>query len=108
MIDAALADGEEDVAELLKRLLVEEPQQVPIGTDPVTSVVAQLVRHATRRVLTEREVAVRSGELAARDVVDEISVAKELLDHLEGPRAPRPSASSSSGSSPRRRARVPR
>jgi DNA primase len=85
VIDGALADGEEDVAELLKRLLVEEPQQVPSGTDPVTSVVAQLVRHATRRVLTEREVAVRSGELAARDVVDEISLAKELLGDLEGP-----------------------
>jgi DNA primase len=85
VIDAALAEGEEDVAELLSRLIVEEPQQVPIGTDPVTSVVAQLVRHATSRVLTEREAAVRSGELAARDVIDEISVAKELLSHLEGP-----------------------
>ncbi|HEV3328100.1 MAG TPA: DNA primase [Acidimicrobiales bacterium] len=85
VIDAVQAEGEDDVAALLNRLLVEEPQQVPSGTDAVTSVVAQLVRHATRRVLTERETAVRSGELAARDVVDEISVAKELLSHLEGP-----------------------
>ena len=85
LIDAASAQGEDDVAELLKRLLVEEPQRVPSGTDPVTSVVAQLVRHATRRVLREREAAVRSGELSARDVVDEISVAKELLGNLEGP-----------------------
>jgi DNA primase len=85
VIDAVQADGEDDVAALLNRLLVEEPQQVPSGTDAVTSVVAQLVRHATRRVLTERETAVRSGELSARDVVDEISVAKELLSHLEGP-----------------------
>jgi hypothetical protein len=36
-------------------------------------------------VLRERETAVRPGELAARDVVDEITVAKELLDRLEGP-----------------------
>jgi len=30
-------------------------------------------------------VAVRAGDLAARDVVEEITVAKELVDRLEGP-----------------------
>ena len=84
-IDDARASGEEDVADLLSRLLVEEPQQQGEGADPVTSVVAQLVRHATRRVLTARESAVRSGDLEARDVIDEISVAKELVARLEGP-----------------------
>jgi hypothetical protein len=51
----------------------------------VAAVVAQLVRHATRRVLDQRQAAVRSGALEARDVVDEISLAKEWLDRLEGP-----------------------
>jgi DNA primase len=83
-IDEARAVGEDDVADLLSRLLVEEPQQPPDGTDPIASVVAQLVRHATRRVLSARESAVRSGDLEARDVVDEISVAKELVARLEG------------------------
>jgi DNA primase len=84
-IDEARAAGEDDVADLLSRLLVEEPQQPADGADPVASVVAQLVRHATRRVLSSRESAVRSGELEAREVVDEISVAKELVGRLEGP-----------------------
>jgi DNA primase len=84
-IDQAHATGEDDVADLLRRLLVEEPQQGEGGGDPVSSVLAQLVRHATRRVLTEREASVRSGALEAQDVVEEISVAKELVDQLEGP-----------------------
>jgi len=84
-IDAAHASDEEDVAELLSRLLVEEPRQPAEGADPIASAVAQLVRHATRRVLGERESAVHAGTLEARDVIDEISVAKELILRLEGP-----------------------
>ena len=85
LLDHLDAGDEHDVADLLRRLLVEEPRQSPSGMDPVGAVVAQLVRHATTRVLSERESAVRSGELAVRDVADEISVAKELVDRLEGP-----------------------
>ena len=85
VIDALEATGDRDAADLVRRLLVEEPAVPPPGTDAVAAVVAQLVRHATRRVLREREVAVRAGDLAARDVVEEITVAKELVDRLEGP-----------------------
>ena len=84
-IDAAVAEGDDEVADLLGRLLVEEPHEPTGGTDLVAAVVAQLVRHATRRVLDQRQAAVRSGALEARDVVDEISLAKEWLDRLEGP-----------------------
>jgi DNA primase len=84
-IDGAEARGDDDVAELLRRLVVEEPFEPPDGADPVTAVVAQLVRAATRRVLDELQSSVRRGDLAPRDVVDEISVAKELVDKLEGP-----------------------
>jgi DNA primase len=85
LLDELRAAGEDDVADLLAGLLVEEPPPLPPGSDPVTAVVAQLVRAATRRVLAEREAAVRSGELSAKDVVDEITLAKELVDRLEGP-----------------------
>ena len=84
-IDAAEADEDGEVADLLLRLLVEEPHEPSEGTDLVAAVVAQLVRHSTRRVLAERQAAVRSGALEARDVVEEISLAKELVDRLEGP-----------------------
>jgi DNA primase len=84
-IDAAEAQDDHDVTDLLRRLLVEEPHEPTGGTDLVSAVVAQLVRHATRRVLAQREAAVRSGALEARDVVAEISAAKELVDRLEGP-----------------------
>ncbi len=83
-IDEAEARGEVDVADLLRRLLVEEPYHPPAGIDEVASVVAQLIRHATQRVLVERQAAVRSGELQARDVIQEISVAKQLVARLEG------------------------
>jgi DNA primase len=85
VLDDAHGRGEDDVADLLRRLLVEEPWQPTDGSDAVGSVVAQLVRHATRRVLAEREAAVRSGELDARDVIDEIALAKDLVSRLEGP-----------------------
>jgi hypothetical protein len=84
-IDAAEADEDHEAADLLRRLLVEEPHEPTGGTDLVTAVVAQLVRHATRTVLEQRQAAVRSGTLEARDVVEEITLAKELVDRLEGP-----------------------
>jgi DNA primase len=84
-IDSAEAAGEDDVAVLLRRLAVEEPYVPPDGIDPVSAVLAQLVRAATRRVLDELQTSVRRGDLEPRDVVDEISVAKELVDKLEGP-----------------------
>lgn len=84
-IDAAEVLEDDEVADLLRRLLVEEPHEPSGGTDLVAAVVAQLVRHATKRVLAERQAAVRSGALEARDVIDEISLAKELVDRLEGP-----------------------
>ena len=87
-IDLAESQGEEDVAVLIRRLAVEEPVEPSDGSDPVTAVIAQLVRQATRRVLDERQAAVRRGDLEARDVVDEISVAKELVAKLDGPDAP--------------------
>jgi DNA primase len=83
-IDQARARGEDDVVDLLCRLLVEEPQRPPTG-DPVTPVVAQLIRHATRRVLDDRQRAIREGSVHVRDVNEEISAAKELVERLEGP-----------------------
>jgi DNA primase len=83
-IELARANGDDEVVDLLFRLLAEEPYEPPEG-DPVSSVVAQLVRHATRRVLNERQHALRDGSLEVRAVSDEISVVKELLDRLEGP-----------------------
>jgi len=84
-IDAAEAEEDGEVADLLRRLLVEEPHEPTEGTDLVSAVVAQLVRPAVRRVMGERHEALRSGTLDAREVNDEISAVKELLDQLEGP-----------------------
>jgi DNA primase len=83
-IDRAAADGDGDLVDLLRRLLAEEPFEPPDG-DPVSSVVAQLVRHATRRVLEERQLGLRDGSLEVQAVSTEITVVKDLLDRLEGP-----------------------
>ena len=51
-----------DVADLLRRVAVEEPvipEDTPI--DPVDAVVAQLVRVATRRALSDLDVQTRTG-----------------------------------------------
>jgi DNA primase len=83
-IDAARARGDDEVVDLLCRLLVEEPQRPPTG-DPATPVIAQLIRHATRRVLDERQRAIRDGSVRVSDVNEEIGAAKELVERLEGP-----------------------
>jgi len=86
-IDDAAARGEDDVADLLRRLAVEEPVEAVDGADLVGAVVAQLLRISTRRVLDDRQAAVRRGDLEAREVVDEIAVAKELVAKLDGSEA---------------------
>jgi DNA primase len=84
-IEAAEAEGDDQVVDLFRRLMVEEPHEPTGGTDLVSAVVAQLVRHAARTVLAARQEALRSGTLDAREVNDEISAVKESLDRLEGP-----------------------
>ncbi len=86
-IDAADERGEDDVVDLLRRLAVEEPVEPTDGGDLVTAVVAQLIRQATRAVLAQRQDAIRAGTVEVKDVFEEIALAKQLVDSLEGPDA---------------------
>jgi len=86
-VDEAEERGDDDVADLLRRLAVEEPVEAVDGADLVGAVVAQLLRLQTRRLLDERQASVRRGDLEPREVVDEIAVAKELVAKLDGPGA---------------------
>ncbi|HVX20164.1 MAG TPA: DNA primase [Acidimicrobiales bacterium] len=91
---AALADADSlqqavdradpEVADLLRRLSVEEPVASPNPlADPVDSVVTQLVREATRRALRDLQTAVRtsSGDLGA--MATETATVRRWLEDLD-------------------------
>lgn len=89
----AVLRADADVADLLRRLSVEEPPEPDDPqVDPAESVVAQLVRSAAKRKLSEHRAAVRSagGELSA--LAAETAQARSCLDALADPARSREAA----------------
>ena len=86
----AVDEAPPDVADLLRRVTVEEPVMLsnPL-VDPVDAVVAQLVRGATRRALGDLQAAARtsSGDLGA--VAAETAAVRRWLEELDDPASDR-------------------
>jgi len=92
----ALADAEDlhdaidgappDVADLLRRVAVEEPI-IPEETlvDPVDAVVAQLVREATRRALSDLQVQARTAPDGLDGIHAEATRVRLWLEELDDP-----------------------
>jgi hypothetical protein len=92
----ALADAENlhdaidgappDVADLLRRVAVEEPI-IPEETlvDPVDAVVAQLVREATRRALSDLQVQARTAPDGLDGIHAEATRVRLWLEELDDP-----------------------
>ncbi len=89
-VRAAVDGADDDVADLLRRLSVEEPS-VPDDpqVDPADPVIAQLVREATRRALAGRQAAARSGQVDLADVAAETAAVRRWVEDLETPVAGR-------------------
>jgi DNA primase len=93
---AALADADSlheavevappDIADLLRRIAVEEPLLVedPL-VDPIDSVVAQLVRGAARRALAELQMSARSAGGDFEAIAVETAAVRSWLDDLDDP-----------------------
>jgi DNA primase len=75
-----------DVAQLLRRVAVEEPVTVsdPL-VDPVDAVVAQLVRRAARAVLDELQAAARTSPVDLGELATETATVRRWLGDLEDP-----------------------
>ncbi len=79
-----------DVADLLRRLSVEEP--ISVGTplaDPVDAVVSQLVRAAVRRTLADLQADVRAGTGDLSALARDTAEVQRLVLHLDDPVAGR-------------------
>jgi len=89
-LQQAVDRADPEVAELLRRLAVEEPlvADMPLA-DPVDSVVTQLVREATRRALADLQSALRtsSGDPGAT-AIQAVTV-RRWLEELDDPVAGR-------------------
>ncbi|HXR54223.1 MAG TPA: DNA primase [Acidimicrobiales bacterium] len=73
-----------DVADLLRRVAVEEPV-IPddVAVDPVDDVVAQLVRVATRRALSDLQVQARTAPEGLEETAAEAVRVRLLLEELD-------------------------
>ena len=82
----AVEEAPPDVADLLRRVTVEEPVLVdnPI-TDPVDAVVAQLVRAATRQAMVQAQAAVRTSNGDLGSAAAQTAVVRHWLDELDDP-----------------------
>ena len=77
-------EADEEVAELLRRLTVEEPADPDDPrADPADSIVAQLVREATRRALAGREAAARAGEADLVGIALETATVRRWIEDLD-------------------------
>ncbi|HXQ18961.1 MAG TPA: DNA primase [Acidimicrobiales bacterium] len=78
----AIDDAPPDVAELLRRVAVEEPVVVEGGiTDPVDALVTNLTRIAATRAVHDLDIAARAGEISAADAqVKRVKLWIEALD----------------------------
>ncbi len=95
-VPEAVETASPEVANLLRRVIVEEPLTGdPELGDPVDSVVAVLLHAATRRALTEIEVESRAGGDASRDAetrqvrhwlaqLDDLGAGRDAADRLVG------------------------
>jgi hypothetical protein len=85
-LQQAVDSADPEAAELLRRLVVEEPliSENPLA-DPVESVITQLVREAARRALVGLQAAVRtsSGNLGA--MATETVMVRRWLEELDDP-----------------------
>lgn len=82
----AVERADDDVADLLRRVSVEEPPEPDDPrTDPADPVVAQLVREAAKRALTERQVAARSGDGDIALLASETVAVRRWMDELDVP-----------------------
>ncbi len=82
----AVEEAPPDVADLLRRVTVEEPVLVdnPI-TDPVDAVVAQLVRAAARQAMVQAQAAVRTSNGDLGSAAAQTAVVRHWLDELDDP-----------------------
>jgi DNA primase len=82
-----------DVADLLRRLAVEEPMAGDDAlADPVDAVVSQLIRSASRRGLAELGASVRSQGGDLGDVAAETARVRHWLEELDSPESGRAAA----------------
>jgi DNA primase len=83
-VHEAVETASREVANLLRRVTVEEPMAGdPELGDPVDSVVTVLLRGATRRAMTEMEAASRSGGDAWQSHAVETAQVRRWLDQLD-------------------------
>jgi DNA primase len=89
----AVEEAPPDVADLLRRVTVEEPVLVenPL-TDPVDAVVAQLVRAAARQALMQAQVAVRTSNGDLGSTASQTAVVRHWLEELDDPQSGREAA----------------
>ncbi|HUA95522.1 MAG TPA: DNA primase, partial [Acidimicrobiales bacterium] len=82
----AVESAPPDVAQLLRRVAVEEPVTVsdPL-VDPVDAVVAQLVRRAARAALDELQAAARTSPIDLGELATETATVRRWLGDLEDP-----------------------
>lgn len=82
----AIDRAEPDVADLLRRLVVEEPV-VPDDprTDPSAPVLAQLAREASRRALDERQADARAGRRDVTELAQETAAVRRWVERLDDP-----------------------
>lgn len=82
----AVASAAPDVADLLRRLSVEEPAEPDDPqVDPADSVVAQLIRQAVRRALDGRQMAARAGQADFGKLAAETAAIRLRLQELDDP-----------------------
>jgi len=86
----AIEESPGDVADLLRRLAVEEPvtDEDTIG-DPFDAVVYQLVRVATHHAMGELQVATRASGTGLAEATAEVAQVRHWLDELDDPDASR-------------------
>ena len=85
-LTAAVAGADDDVAELLRRLIVEEPLAPDDPhSDPADPVVAQLVREAANRALRSLDAEVRREPDRLAEVSAESATLKKWLQELNEP-----------------------
>ncbi len=89
-LQQAVDRADPEVAELLRRLAVEEPlvADVPLA-DPVDSVVSQLVREAARRALTNLQSALRTSSGDPGETAAQAITVRRWLEELDDPVAGR-------------------
>ncbi len=82
----AVAQAEPDVADLLRRLAVEEPILPEVlHTDPADPVVVLLVREGCRRALADRQAEGRLGHTALATLAEETVMVRRALEDLDDP-----------------------